>query len=230
MPDLHLLRRAALGFVGLLAFAALGVAPSGCNIIVPVSYVIEGPGTIPAEFTLRETTTAVFIDDRNNDLPRTALRAMVGVEITQRLIDNDAVPGSMLVDSRDVMALVRSLETSDRRVSIERIAREAGVEQLIYVEVKGFALTLDGFTPRPTAVASIKVLDVAADTKVFPGGGNPGGREVVGQVREVDPSNYQSFAKRRRVEDDLAFKLGETVAELFYEHERIDLGENLGIR
>ncbi len=123
-----------------------------------------------------------------------------------------------------------TIETSDRRVSIERIAREAGVEQIVYVEVKGFALTLDGFTPRPTAVANIKVLDVAANTKVFPGGGNPGGREVVAQVREVDPSNYESFAKRRRVEDDLAFKMGVTVAELFYEHQRVDLGENLGIR
>lgn len=230
MPDSHSIRRAFLAVAGLAFCALLGTASPGCNVIVPVSYVIEGPGTIPAEFNLRDTTTAVFIDDRNNVLPRTALRAMVGVEITQRLIDNDAVASSMLVDSRDVMALVRSLETSEQRVSIERIAREAGVEQIIYVEVKGFALTLDGFTPRPTSMASVKVIDVAAGTKVFPGGGNPGGREVVAQAREVDPSNYESFAKRRRVEDDLAFKLGDTVAELFYEHERVDLGENLGIR
>ncbi len=231
MPDQSTTNRRGWAFGGVAACVLLlSILPAGCNIIVPVSYVIDGPGTIPAEFNLRETTTAVFVDDRNNVLPRTALRAMVGVEITQRLIDNGAIESSLLVDSRDVMGLVRSIETSDRRVSIERIAREAGVEQIVYVEVKGFALTLDGFTPRPTAVANIKVLDVAANTKVFPGGGNPGGREVVAQVREVDPSNYESFAKRRRVEDDLAFKMGVTVAELFYEHQRVDLGENLGIR
>ena len=72
----------------------------------PVAYVIEGPGTIPAEFQLRDTSTAVFVDDRDNAFPRTALRAMVGVEITDRLIANEVLPARMLVDSRDVMPFV----------------------------------------------------------------------------------------------------------------------------
>ena len=66
-------------------------------------------------------------------------------------------------------------------------------------------------------------------SRVFPAD-DPNGLEVVGQIREVDPANFQSFAKRRRVEDDLAMRLGRNVGELFYEHERVDLGENLGIR
>ena len=93
-----------------------------------------------------------------------------------------------------------------------------------------FALTLDGVTPRPTAVCNVKVLDIAAGIRVYPGEGSPTGREVVAQIREVDPSLFQSFAKRRKVEDDLAIELGKTVAEIFYEHERVELGENLGIR
>lgn len=214
---------AALALVG-------GFLVAGCNVIVPVAYVIEGPGTIPAEFPLRDTSTAVFVDDRDSAFPRTALRAMVGAEITDRLIANEVMPARMLVDPRDVMALVRGLETSERRISIERIGREAGVEQIVYVELNGFALTLDGVTPRPTAVCSVKVLDLAAGVRVYPAEGSPGGREVVAQIREVDPSLFESFAKRRRVEDDLAMELGKIVAELFYEHERVELGENLGIR
>jgi hypothetical protein len=207
-----------------------GLVTAGCNVIVPVAYVIEGPGTIPAEFTLRDTSTAVFVDDRDSAFPRTSLRLMVGAEITNRLIANKALQARMLVDPGDVMALVRGLETSEKRVSIERIGREAGVEQIVYVELNGFALTLDGVTPRPTAVCNVKVLDIAAGIRVYPGEGSPTGREVVAQIREVDPSLFQSFAKRRKVEDDLAIELGKTVAELFYEHERVELGENLGIR
>ena len=123
--------------------------------------------------------------------------------ITQALIDNKAVTPRNLVDARDVIALVRALETSGKRASIERIGREAGVEQVIYVELDGFSLTLDGVTPRPTAVCSVKVLDLAAGMRVFPADGTDN-REVVAQNREVDPALFESFAKRRVVEDDLA--------------------------
>jgi hypothetical protein len=235
MPDHTASERtwpARLGIARVAAALALlgGLLTAGCNVIVPVAYVIEGPGTIPADYTLRDTSTAVFVDDRDSAFPRTSLRAIVGNEITNRLIANKALPASMLVDAGDVMALVRGLETSDSRVSIERIGREAGVEQVVYVELKGFALTLDGVTPRPTAVCNVKVIDLAAGIRVYPGDGSPTGREIVSQIREVDPSLFQSFAKRRKVEDDLATELGKTVAELFYEHERVELGENLGIR
>jgi hypothetical protein len=114
-------------------------------------------------------------------------------------------------------------------VSIERIGREAGVEQIIYVSLDGFAMTLDGYTPRPTAVCSVKVLDLASGIRVFPIA-DPSGLEVIGQIREVDPINFESFAKRRQVEDNLANDLGENVGFLFYEHDRVDLGENLGVR
>ena len=80
-----------------------GLVTAGCNVIVPVAYVIEGPGTIPAEFTLRDTSTAVFVDDRDSAFPRTSLRLMVGAEITNRLIANKALQARMLVDPGDVM-------------------------------------------------------------------------------------------------------------------------------
>ena len=56
------------------------------------------------------------------------------------------------------------------------------------------------------------------------------GRETVAQLREVDPSLFETFAKTRLIEDSLAIKLGRNISEVFYEHERVDLGENLGIR
>ena len=50
------------------------------------------------------------------------------------------------------------------------------------------------------------------------------------QLREVDPALFETFAKSRIIEDDLAMRLGRNVAQIFFEHDRVDLGENLGIR
>lgn len=222
-----LFARVAAAATGLTVLVASGLP--GCNVIVPVAYVLEGPGKIPAEFELRETSTAVIVDDRDNNFPRTSLRAIVGVQITDQLIANEVLPGSMLVDARDMIGLTRALESSEKRVSIERIGREAGVEQVIYVQLEGFALTLDGVTPKPTAVCRVKVLDLSAGMRVFPVE-EPSGNEITAEIREVDPALFESFAKRRRIEDDLAMRLGLVVAEVFYEHERVNLGENLGIR
>ena len=41
---------------------------------------------------------------------------------------------------------------------------------------------------------------------------------------------YNPQLARRFIEDELAVRLGKNVAQLFYEHDRVDLGENLGIR
>lgn len=219
--------RCSATLAGILVLLSAGIA--GCNVIVPVAYVLEGPGRIPAEYVLRDTSTAVFIDDSDNDFPRTALRAIVGVEITQQLIDNQALAPTQLVDARDVIGLVRAIETNGKQASIERIGREAGVEQVIYVKLDGFALTLDGVTPRPTAVCSVKVLDLASGIRVYPIDDSKG-RETVAQLREVDPALFETFAKSRIIEDDLAMRLGRNVAQIFFEHDRVDLGENLGIR
>lgn len=211
----------ALGAVAWLA---------GCNYIVPVAYMIEGPGLIDAEFELRDTVTAVFVDDRENVFPRTSLRAMVAESIVDQLVKEGAVAPDKMIDARDTLALARSLETSSNRLSIERIGREAGAEQVIYVELEGFALTLDGFTPRPTSVCRVKVLDLATSSRVYPMGAAGEGREIVTQLREVDPASFESFARRRKIEDLLATDTGVEVAKMFHQHDRVDLGENLGVR
>ena len=105
-------RRSCRGLLPLLLIVVAGGVIAGCNIVVPVAYVLEGPGTIPAQYELRETSTAVFVDDPNTAFPRTSLRSMVGVRITDDLISSGTIPSSMMVDSRDVLALARALETT----------------------------------------------------------------------------------------------------------------------
>lgn len=204
------------------------LALSACNFVKPISYILEGPGTIDAEFELRDTTTVVFVDDRKSSFPRSALRAIVAETIAKNLVSEGVIPASKMINARQTIALARSLESASKRITIEKIGLEAGAEQVVYVELNGFALTLDGFTPRPTSVCEVKVIDIAANARVYPNPTSNKGREVIAQIREVSPDSFSSFARRRKVEDELAEKTGVEVAKLFHEHDRVDLGENLG--
>jgi hypothetical protein len=53
---------------------------------------------------------------------------------------------------------------------------------------------------------------------------------MVVRTREQSLELYNSSAGRRKVEDALAKQVAEDVSKLFYEHEKRELGGNLGIR
>ena len=215
-------------FLGVVFCGA--VALPACNIVTPVSYLIDGTGKIDPEYVLKEVVTVVFVDDRKSAFPRTALRAIVAETIAEKIVEEQALPGLKMVNARETIALARSLESSSSRITIEKIGQEAGAEQIIYVELDGFALTTDGYTPRPTSMCRVKVIDLEVSARVYPGASAPSGRQVQTQLREVSPDNFSSFARRRKVEDRLAYKTGLDIAKLFHAHERIELGENLGVR
>jgi hypothetical protein len=215
------------GSVAAMTFAA------SCNIVAPASYAIFGPGKIAAEHTLATSRTVVFVDDRQNVLPRTALRAMIGEKISQDLLQLEMIPSA--VRPADAIAATRQQEEGGKPLSIAAIGRELECQQVIYVQVTGFALAGDGTEgmsggATPTAKASIKVIDVVNSARTFPLGESNVGRDVVAKIREVDRDEFQTVAKRRNVEDRLAVELGDQIGKLFYEHERVELGEHMGPR
>jgi len=226
------------------ATAALGAAisalfalssMSGCNVGVPAAYAIFGPGKIEAMHELAPVRTVVFVDDRQNVLPRTSMRAAIGDKVSRDIMERSLVPSA--VRPADAIILTRQREDGAKPLSIAAIGRELECQQVIYVQVTGFSLVGDGGNASggistgatPTATAVIKVIDVVNNIRTFPGSDGPG-YDLVGKVREVDQDHINTVAKRRVVEDKLAIELGEQIGKLFYEYERIDFGENLGPR
>jgi hypothetical protein len=53
---------------------------------------------------------------------------------------------------------------------------------------------------------------------------------VTATIREADPSVLRTRSGRTQLEEELARKVALQVAKLFYKHDRVDLGENLGTR
>lgn len=214
--------------VAALAAALVVAASAGCNIIVPVAYIIEGPPTVDAQFKLpANRRTVVFVDDTRNYLPRTALRTRIGDRISTLLLEQGVITEA--ISSADALQMARRYDTDSKRLSIGQIGEEVGAETLIYVKIDEFMLTPDGATPRPAAGASVKVLDIAGSTRLFPSQGDDGAK-VVAQLREQQPDNYRSSAGRRQMEDALADELGRKVAGLFFKHEDRELGGRLGVR
>ena len=169
----------------LLLFAILLVGPVGYNLLAPASYVIDGTGTAPAEHVLEQRKTLVFVDDQTNVLPRTVLRSNLATTISADLQARELIPS--YVNPSDAMAMVRSKERSGKRMSMEAIAREAGVTQMIFIEMEGFSLTAETWVPRPNATCLVKVLDFDHGMRVYPKDaiGELGGRRVPPAANEL---------------------------------------------
>jgi len=217
----------------MLVMAALLIASgalSACNYLAPASYILEGTGTTPAEHTLDQVETLVFVDDATNVLPRTLLRSALATDISNDLMARMLVSGT--VSPNDAMAMVRSRERNGRRMSIEAIASEVGVTQLVFLEMESFSLTERQYIPRPNASCFVKVLCMTRGERVYPADalGDQGGRRISVTMREIPPETMRSASGRRQAQMALAADLAGEVAKLFYDHETKELGENLGIK
>lgn len=220
-------RPSARGGVAMCAALLFGALCGGCNYLIPASYLIEGPPKEPARYELPRRKTVVYVDDRANRMTRAALRTAVGEEVGTLLLQQALVPE--VISARDAVAYARRVDTSEKQVSIRKIGEAVGAEQVIYIDVDEYRISADGATPRPAAIVNVKVIDVGSGARLWPDGTDEGERMIV-RTREQSTELYNSSAGRRRVEDALAKQVAEDVSKLFYEHEKRELGGNLGIR
>ena len=209
------------------------LATAGCNIVTPVAYAIEGPGQIDAEFELPNRKTVVFVDDPRNILPRTALRTALGDAISFDLMEREILDST--VASRDAVAVARSGSSgnANQLKSVEAIGKALDCAQVIHIQPTVFDLTgrTDDRGIRPTAIVRVKVMDLERRVRIDPSADTmPEGREVTAIIREKNADSLRTRAGRTQVEDELVRKLAVEIAQLFYQHDRVDLGENLGTR
>jgi len=214
--------------------SAVGVlSAAGCNIVTPVAYAIEGPGQIDAEYTLPKKKTVIFVDDPRNILPRTALRTAIGDAVSFDLMERGHLEST--VASRDAIAVARSgsAGNAQKLMTVEAVGKALDCAQVIHIQPTVFDLSgrTDDRGIRPTAIVQVKVLDLEMRVRTYPAAESmPDGREVTAIIREESSDGLRTRAGRTQIEDQLARKIALEVAQLFYQHDRVDLGENLGTR
>jgi hypothetical protein len=197
-----------------LSFAALTVA--GCNIVAPVFYLVHGPEKTKKVYALdAKRPTVVFVDDRANRVPRRTSRVLVAETAEADLLKQKVVKDVISFQSALVAA---GNEKGGKPLPISEIGRSVNAEVVIYASVEDFYMSTDGQTYAPGARLRVKVVDCVTEARLWPDDPRKGVIEVNLPVRQgVTPT---STAERFAVEEDLARQCGQTIARLFYDHER----------
>jgi hypothetical protein len=209
--------------VSLAAISMAGLSLTGCNILGPAYYMVSGPEETKAVHTLEPTRpTVVFVDDRDNRLPRRTLRFVVAESATKVMLENDVLTKTATGDiaAIDGRAAITAA-TRDRfgePLSVAAIGNACSADVVVHVVFEAFTLTADGTTFAPSARLRVKVIDAVNQRRLFPPGENVVGVpiDVVLKQRPADLPNSNSGMLQ--AQELLAKECGRAVAELFFDH------------
>jgi len=200
-----------------LVFAIIAcTAMTGCNILEPLTYAVEGPPQAPAVYQLPEKKIVVFVDDRSSIIPRTRLRRTLAHRTTNDLLRvQQIVPAAV-----EPSAAVRLAQTEDsgHLLSIAEIGRRIGADLVIYIHPIRFSLSSGGL-PKPIAVLGVKIIDTRTGDRLFPIELGSTEHILTATMAAKTGSNYDTEQARKELENSLADFAGLRVAQLFYEHE-----------
>jgi hypothetical protein len=207
----------------LLSIGAMSLG--SCNILVPVAYIVKGLPDKEAEYHLADRATLVFVDDQKGKTPRTIRQGIANKVSTDLMVKNVV---TKTISSTDAMALAAQKDKAGELLPIESIGQSVGAEQVIYVELNDFTLSIDGATPRPYCACRVRVIDVPNRVRLFPSPENPEpGRQMEISMPAVSVDYYESTATRRKLETMLADYAGDQIGKLFYKHTPDDIGSRL---
>ncbi len=214
-----MIRRSVLQTAAVGVFAGLFLWASGCELPGYVAQVVVGPPKIPAVYELMDRPTVVVVDDYHQKLPGMPLASLMAGRTGEALVDNDAV--ETLIPSTTIDTL-RSRHEDFRKWPIDRIGRQVGAEQVIYISIERFGMTDEQQILRPRVDVRVKVIDVAGGTRMFPAGEAQGYPVITTRYysdMEGASAGTQMYLANRLMEDAAA-----KIAKLFYKHKQPEPG------
>lgn len=217
MPLRFILNRFPAAGLPAMVAVLLALATSGCNIVAPIAYIIEGPPTTGPLYQLPAGKVVVFIDDRGDVVPRARLRTTMATRATTELLNNVETQISGAI-TPTAIARVTDQDQFARLLPIDEIGRRVGADIVIYATVERFELIAQAM-PRPTAVLRVKIIDSNTGQRLWPTGldGEYGYRLVV-QMGVKTASHYEPSAIDQ-LQEQLADFTGLRLAQIFLQHE-----------
>lgn len=210
--------RVRIPLIALMCWIPALVTISGCNIVTPVAYIIEGPPTVPAIYTLDPNRpTVIFVDDRHNKLPKRSLRTDIATVTERVLLDRKLIADGNLIDHRAAIR-VAARESADRPLSVVEVGRRVGAEVVVYITFNEFTLTRDRASVHPLCNASIRIFDTVTNERLYPLGDEPY------PLRTSLPPKTAFYtqltvAEQSELERELAASVGLRIARMFFEYE-----------
>ncbi len=181
-----------------------------------------GDRKVDAVFKPPDRSTVILVDDPEELLTRPDLRSRIAGRIGDAFEEYDAV--SQVVSPAELTRL-RSEHDEFDTWPIDRVGRQLGAAQVLYVLVQRFDLVEEGVIYRPVAEVRVKLIDAATGERLFPAA-SPAGYPVEVErayqgMTEVDEKTDPLVAR------DLAEALAWEIARLFFEHEPAPVGSRL---
>ncbi len=208
--------------LGFLACVIAALWMSGCNILGPMLYLAHGPEKIPQLYELdADRPTVIFFDDRAGILPNAGLRETVTHTASQILLDKKVV--NRMIDARAATAVVANEPRGDL-LPISAIGQKVGADIVIYVEPELFTLSPDNQTFVPTARLKIKIIDAANDTRLWPDKREGYTLDIVAHTKQGAPPT--DAASRAMAQQEFARYVGQSLAQIFYAHEKTSASDS----
>ncbi len=196
---------------------------SSCNIVAGASYILSPDPEKEAMYTLQDVRTVVFVDDRRNVMHPSRLRLVIAERVTLDLLTKELV--TIVVSPKDVMRVSAANDRYNEPLPVSELGKAVEADVVIYVEMESFGLTNDGQTANPVARCSVRVIDVVNNKRLFPL--DQAAYYVTSTIKRVNPHRVSSNSEIRKLAEELAEELGDSVAKVFYDHNVGRLGENL---
>lgn len=213
-PDPHREVRAVCGAVVLATSLLTVVGCGGLTFLTQAAF----PEKVKAAHPLADRVTLVMVDDTELRLRDPAVASQVGDRVRYDLQDAKAV--RQFVSMQRLNALIAKAGNEYERISIDRVGRDLGAEQVIHVSIDSLQMSSDLGVLRPVATVTVKVIDVAQGIRLFPAPKPAEGpRGVVLTVQAA----YRIKDQESRGDEAIAIQtlaqlIGRDVAWLFYDH------------
>lgn len=195
--------------------AALVMMPS-CNVVGGLVYAVHGPEKVPALFELDKTKKIVIlIDDRKPVVNSRVNRVRIGTTAERALLDNAKL--EHVISCQDLLA-VAEREKGSKPMGLVELGEAVGADILICAKMNSFSLSPDGQTYQPSAIVTIKVMDITGKTRLWPK--EPQDEYVLSvsspQKQGTPP---KSLSEVEAAYTALADRAGLAIAQIFYQHE-----------
>jgi hypothetical protein len=191
---------------------------TGCTQFAAAWANVSGGDVVEPEFTLTKGALLILVEDPNGVVsePRTLreVQRTISDIFSEFRVNHKVIP----LEERE------RLERADKdydRLSIRQIGEKLGAEEVLYIRVERFSLRPEEGAPllKGEVAARIKVLTTKQEREVRLWPRETSGRKIAVSTPPVASDSDKSESD---VAKELAIKLGQSVAELFYEHRALD--------
>ncbi|MFA9479047.1 hypothetical protein ACERK3_12210 [Phycisphaerales bacterium AB-hyl4] len=223
-----MLRRGRLGLLSMMLLAVVFTA--GCEGVAFLAGM--GGERVPAQYKIPDRPTLVMVEDPDNALGDPRLSRLIASHVGFHLEENRAVRRGVVSQS-DLAELAERLDEDYRRMPIDRIGQQLGADQVIHVLIDEVDLVFEPGVYRPTAYAEVKVIDAAESRRLFPlarrmdaDGGPAPGLRIQSQLSHRVSGEADTSLEAMLLQA-LAEQMGREIAQVFYDHQRLEGGSQL---